>query len=66
MNCMRCGRVLSADEVGLHKKLIHRDAKEFLCITCLGAYFSCSEELLRRKIAQFRAAGCRLFEPKKD
>ena len=59
--CKQCGAVLSADEIGLHKKLVHRAAEEFLCIRCLADYFQCEEGLLRKKIEQFRAAGCQLF-----
>ena len=59
--CMKCGRELSPDEVGLHKKLINRGASEYMCMTCLAEFFGCSEELLKQKIAQFREMGCALF-----
>ena len=62
--CKQCGKKLTADEVGLYKKLIHRGAEEFSCITCLAAHFGCDEALLRRKIEQFRASGCQLFVPR--
>ncbi len=61
MKCMKCGRELTGDEVGMHKKMIHRGATEFMCLSCLAEYFKCSEELLRQKMEQFRAAGCMLF-----
>ena len=62
---MKCGRDLTADEIGLHKKMIHRGATEFMCITCLAAFFHCEEGLLEKKIEQFREQGCMLFAPKK-
>ena len=62
--CKECGRELTCDEVGLHKKLINRGSTEFMCINCLGAFFHCEESLLRAKIEQFREQGCMLFAPK--
>ncbi len=59
--CKQCGRELTADEIGLHKKLINRGATEHLCMTCLAEFFSCSEELLKKKIEHFRNMGCLLF-----
>lgn len=61
--CRQCHKPLTADEIGLYKKLIHRGAEDFLCITCLAAHFHCEEALLRKKIQQFRASGCLLFPP---
>lgn len=64
--CRQCGRGLTADEIGLYRKTVHRGAETFLCITCLADYFRCEEELLRRKIEQFRESGCLLFEQKTE
>ena len=60
-NCMQCKKELTADEIGLYKKLVNRGATQFLCITCLGKHFDVSEALLREKIEQFREMGCTLF-----
>ena len=62
---MKCGREISGDEIGLHKKLINRGATEWMCITCLADFFKCTEELLRDKMEQFREQGCMLFAPKR-
>ena len=62
---MKCGRDLSADEIGLHKKMINRGAETFLCIDCLAAFFHCEVSLLEQKIEQFREQGCMLFPPRK-
>ena len=59
--CIQCGAPLTADEIGLTKKLINRGATSFYCIHCLAKEFSVSETLLREKIEQFRAMGCTLF-----
>lgn len=59
--CMKCGRILTADEIGLYKKLVNRGAQSFLCLACLGAHFHVEEARLREKIDQFRKSGCSLF-----
>ena len=59
--CMKCGRELVPDEIGFHRKLVNRGASEYMCMTCLARFFDCSEELLRKKILQFREMGCTLF-----
>ena len=64
--CMTCGRELTSDEIGLHKKMINRGATSFMCLSCLAAYFHCEEKLLLDKIEQFRDLGCLLFTPKKS
>lgn len=64
--CIQCGKTLTNDEIGLHKKLVNRGATEYMCITCLGKRFRCSEERLREKIEEFRAMGCMLFAAKKE
>jgi len=63
-HCIKCARELSADEIGLHKKMINRGSTEFMCISCLADFFHCEEGLLREKIEQFRSQGCMLFAPK--
>ncbi len=60
--CKQCGRKLTRDEIGLHKKMINRGATEFLCITCLAAYFDSTEEAMRERIEHFRSEGCLLFQ----
>lgn len=61
MNCMKCSRALTGDEVALHKKLINRGAEQYMCIDCLAGYLGCDAHTLHRKIAEFRAMGCILF-----
>lgn len=60
--CKKCGKELTQDEIGLHKKLFHRGADSFLCIRCCSAYFGVGVELLEKKIRQFKEMGCTLFE----
>ena len=59
--CMKCGRKLTYDEIGLHKKLINRGSTEFMCISCLGEKFGATEQDLRHMIDYFKKSGCTLF-----
>ncbi len=61
-NCKKCGRLLTRDEIGLHKKLFNRAAVSFLCISCSAEYFGVTPGLLEGKIRQFKEMGCTLFE----
>lgn len=60
--CFQCGKKLESDEIAVYKKIVHRQAKQYLCIPCLAEKFSVSEELVREKIRQFKEMGCTLFE----
>ena len=59
--CIRCGKKLSTNEIGLSKKYFGRGATEYMCLSCMAKHFSVSEELLKEKIEQFKQAGCMLF-----
>ena len=59
--CIQCGRELTADEIGLHRKMVNRAATEYLCIHCLAAYYGVSKQGLEEKIRQFKEMGCGLF-----
>ncbi len=59
--CYQCQRPLVSDEIAIYRKMVDRGAGRFLCKTCLAAYFSVPEELIEKKIEQFRRQGCLLF-----
>lgn len=59
--CEKCRKELTANEIGLHKRMINRGAESFMCINCLADYFKCDTELLRQKIVHFKNQGCTLF-----
>ena len=61
VKCKFCGAVLEKDWIALNKKLIRRDLKEFLCLTCLADDFNCTVEDLQDKIEEFKEQGCTLF-----
>lgn len=60
--CRQCGKALTQDEIGLHRKLFNRAADTFLCISCSADYFGVSTGLLEQKIRQFKEMGCTLFD----
>ena len=59
--CMQCGRQLSFNEIGAHKKFINRGSREFLCKNCLAEKLDVTAEDIDRKIEQFKLQGCTLF-----
>ncbi len=62
--CAACRRPLTLDEVGLTKKLINRGSTVFYCVSCLAKRFDVTEDILYRKISEFREMGCTLFAPR--
>ncbi len=62
--CIKCGKEITHNEVGLTKKLINRSATEYMCIECMSKYFGVTVERLNEKIEEFIHAGCTLFEKK--
>ena len=59
--CIKCGKLLTDDEIGLHRKLVSRAATQFACIDCLSRHFKIDRDELRRRIEQWRRDGCTLF-----
>ena len=59
--CKVCGRPLSGDDVGATKKLVNRGAKSFFFVPCLASRFGVEEDLIRKKIGEFKKSGCTLF-----
>ena len=60
--CMRCGKELKSDEIALYRKLIWREASEYLCIECLAGDLSSTPERLGQLIDYFRTKQkCCLF-----
>ena len=59
--CMQCGRELTYNDIGAHRKFINRGSREFLCKGCLARKLGVTVEDIDRKIEQFKAQGCTLF-----
>ena len=59
--CMQCGKALTFNEVGAHKKFVNRGSRQFLCKQCLAEKLGVTVEEIDWKIEQFKAQGCTLF-----
>lgn len=59
--CLECTKNLTKDEIGLNKKMLGRNTKQFLCLECLSNYLNTDTEILIEKIEQFKEEGCTLF-----
>lgn len=59
--CMQCGKQLTYNEIGAHRKFINRGSREFFCKVCLAAKLDITVEIIDEKIEQFKMQGCTLF-----
>lgn len=62
IECARCSKRLTGDEIGLYRKLFGRGAERgFICIDCCAEYLSVPREMLEKKIELWKSMGCTLF-----
>jgi hypothetical protein len=59
--CRQCDAAVSKNDIGLNKKLIHPEVKEFFCLLCLAEFLDIAVDELKEKIEEFKAEGCPLF-----
>lgn len=59
--CMKCNQKLTGDDIGIYRKMVHRNANQFLCKACLAEWFGVEEGQIDEKIRQFKKLGCMLF-----
>jgi transcription elongation factor Elf1 len=61
--CVSCAQQnLSKDTIGINKKLLGKDIKNFYCMNCLAEFLDCTVEDLLDKIEEFKEEGCTLFK----
>lgn len=61
--CIICGKKgLDKNTIGINKKLLGKDIKNYYCMDCLADYLECTVEDLQDKIEEFKDEGCTLFE----
>ena len=62
MHCAYCDKEkLSKNVIGLNRKVVHRQIKRMMCLTCMAAHFETTEEELKNLIEEFKRQGCSLF-----
>lgn len=60
--CFACGKEqLTKDEIGVNKKMLGRDIKQFYCLDCFAEYLGVTTDELLAKIEEFKEQGCTLF-----
>ena len=61
--CVSCGKkTLTRNELGINKKLLGEDVRQFYCLDCLAEHLEVTPQDILDKIEEFRAEGCKLFE----
>lgn len=53
--------MLAFDEIAIYRRLIYREAQEFLCKDCLASSLGVDAAEIDKKIEYFRSIGCTLF-----
>ena len=62
-NCIACGKSpLTKNEIGITKKLLDTQSKNFYCIDCLADFLEVESQDILDKIEDFKNDGCKLFE----
>ena len=59
--CKECEKPLHSDEVAIYRRLIYRDAEEYLCKECLARSLGVPVEVIEDKIRYYKEIGCTLF-----
>lgn len=63
IKCIVCGKEnLDKDTIGLNKKLMNKNIKDFYCLDCFAQYLNCTVDDLLDKIEEFKEEGCVLFK----
>ena len=63
INCVMCGTpIKEKDVIGINKKLLGKQTKDFFCMDCFASYLGTTVEDLLEKIEEFKAEGCELFK----
>lgn len=59
--CRDCGKKLTSDEVAIYRRLIHREAEDYLCRECLAKFLGVPPAFIDERIVYFKRIGCTLF-----
>lgn len=60
--CRQCGLKLTSDDRGIYMKLVTRNTRDFLCMSCLAPKLNTTAENLQKLADRYRSSGeCVLF-----
>ena len=63
ISCFVCDKPnLDKDTIGINKKLLGSDVKNFYCMDCLAEYLEVTVQDILDKIEEFKDEGCTLFQ----
>ena len=63
ITCVACGKTdLTRNEIGINKKLLGENIKNFYCLDCLAEYLDVTPQDILDKIEEFKEEGCKIFE----
>ncbi len=63
IDCYSCGKKnLDKNTIGLNKKLLGKEVRNYFCKDCLADYLDTTVDDLNEKIEEFKDEGCTLFE----
>ena len=63
ITCVACGKTdLTRNEIGINKKLLGENIKNFYCLDRLAEYLDVTPQDILDKIEEFKEEGCKLFE----
>ncbi len=60
-DCKQCAKKLHSDEAAIYRRLVYRDAEEYLCKECLAGFLGVSVAAIEERIVYFKKIGCTLF-----
>ena len=56
-----CKEGFTKDELGINKKMLGMETKQFYCLNCLADYLDVTTDELLAKIEEFKEQGCKFF-----
>ena len=60
--CVMCrSEITEKNTIGINKKMLGRNTKQYYCMPCLADYLGITEEELLEHIEEFKEQGCKLF-----
>lgn len=60
-SCKECQKKITSDEAAIYRRLIYRDATEYMCRECLAKKLGVDPKVIDERIRYFKSIGCTLF-----